>query len=86
MCFSYQQYKAYSYTCTPRGSMSGQKSDPSKCREHGRFDNDCCALKGTNTCADHYQMEQTQHVCFRNSQFTAYSYHCLKPDVVVVHG
>ena len=66
--------------------MSGRPSDPKKCREHGRFDNDCCAIKGTNTCADHYTMEQTDHVCYKNEKFTAYSYHCLKPDVVVVHG
>jgi len=86
VCFQYQQYTAYKYTCTPGGSMSGLKSDPKQCREHGRFDNDCCAIKGTNTCAKGYTMEQTDKVCFRNSQFVAYRYNCLVPDTVVVHG
>jgi len=87
VCFSYQDYQAYSYTCTPQGTMSGQSSDPSKCRENGSFDNDCCALKGTNSCADNYEMEQTEHVCYQGAGFTAYTYHCLEPDTpVVVHG
>merc|ERR1712066_596241 len=68
VCFSYQNYKAYRYTCTHQGTMSGQTSDPKMCREHGRFDNDCCAIKGTNTCANHYQLEQTQHVCYKNDK------------------
>lgn len=86
VCFSYQKYKAYRYMCTPRGSMSGRKSNPKMCRENGRLDTDCCALRNTNTCAGGYEVENTNHVCYKNTQFTAYSYRCLKPDVVVVHG
>merc|ERR1719265_2103751 len=47
VCFKYQSYKAFKYTCTPPSSLSGRKSDSSKCREHGRSDKDCCALQGT---------------------------------------
>ena len=36
---------ANTYTCTkPTSSTSTSGHDPSKCRENGGFDNDCCAI------------------------------------------
>ena len=32
--------------------------DPSKCRENGEFDKDCCALENTYECADGYLQKQ----------------------------
>lgn len=72
--------------CKDEVGCVADEADPSKCLEHGQLDNDCCALKGTNTCADDYDMEQSEHVCYKNTQFTAYSYSCHKPDVVVVQA
>ena len=38
--------------------------DASKCRENGGFDNDCCALEGTASCADGFEMDFTSDVCY----------------------
>jgi hypothetical protein len=48
--------------------------DPSKCRENGRFDNDCCAGKEQSACADGYQHVATGQSCWQN---IAFSYYCV---------
>ena len=54
--------------------------DPSKCRENGGFDNDCCALEGTSSCADGFEMVMNpSQVCYDGGDWKAYSYICLDP-------
>jgi hypothetical protein len=49
--------------------------NPSKCRESGRFDNDCCAGLGASSCADGYTHVQGES-CWQN---IAFSYVCVPP-------
>ena len=48
--------------------------DPSKCRENGDFDSDCCAGQGTSSCADGYTHVPTGESCYQN---IAFSYYCV---------
>ena len=62
---------AFSYACT---APAAARHDKSKCRENGRFDNDCCALKGTESCADGFAKMGSDHVCYDGGSWRAYSY------------
>lgn len=47
-----------------RGDPSAAtRVDPSLCREHGAFDNDCCGVEGTTSCADNAK-KVNKGVCF----------------------
>jgi hypothetical protein len=55
--------------------------DPSKCRENGRFDNDCCAIRGTESCADQFTKIDTGRVCYEGGSWRAHNYECHR-DVI----
>lgn len=57
--------------------------DASKCRENGKFDNDCCAIKGTAKCAGDLALHWGS-VCYKGNGWTAYSYFCNDPEGSVV--
>ena len=50
--------------------------DPSKCKEDGKKDDDCCALKGHESCASGFRVQRSNHACFKDAKFTAYNYYC----------
>ena len=88
ICWDGGEWKAYSYHCFPRDGKDGgkdkeggkkDKHDPSKCRENGGWDNDCCALEGTASCADRFEMDFTKDVCYDGGDWKAYSYFCYPP-------
>ena len=66
--------------CSPKSDkpLNEGKHDPTKCLENGRFDNDCCALKGTAKCKDNYKFVETEKVCHDGGSWKAYSYKCEK--------
>ena len=56
------------------------KHDPSKCLENGKYDNDCCAIRGTESCKDSYLKTMGNNVCYDGGSWKAYSYTCEKTD------
>ena len=53
--------------------------DASQCRENGKFDNDCCAVKGTAQCAGDLALSWGD-VCYKGDGWTAFSYFCDDPE------
>ena len=49
--------------------------DPSKCLEHGKFDNDCCAIKGSAVCEDDHVLRWGEP-CYVSSAWSAIRYTC----------
>eukprot|EP01052_Picozoa_sp_SAG31_P038582 SAG31_NODE_5183_length_2694_cov_6.997494_1_plen_630_part_10 len=56
--------------------------DASRCRENGGFDNDCCAVPGSNSCAAGYILVPTTEDCFQN---IAFRYFCVPPRQSTYH-
>ena len=50
--------------------------DPSKCLENGKFDNDCCAIRGTESCGGGYLKTWSNTVCYDGGSWKAHSYTC----------
>ena len=49
--------------------------DASQCRENGKYDNDCCAIKGTAQCAGGLAVSWGA-ACYKGKGWTAFSYYC----------
>ena len=52
------------------------------CLENGRFDNDCCAVKGSAKCKGNHTLEWANNgtkVCFDGGSWKAYNYFCRPP-------
>ena len=60
--------------------------NPSKCLEwdegqqRAKFDEDCCAIKGTAWCDSNFVLEWSDDVCFKYGDITAHSYSCYDPS------
>ena len=52
--------------------------DKSKCVENGKYDNDCCAIKGSARCKDGYKLSWGK-VCYDGGSWKAHSYFCNAP-------
>ena len=62
---------------------SNDGTDASKCRENGKWDNDCCAQAMTASCADHYTRVMSDDQCASGKEqgyvWIAYNYKCVNP-------
>ena len=47
-----------------------RQHNPSKCRENGGFDQDCCAGAGQSSCADGFVHVPTGDACWADVAFT----------------
>jgi len=67
------------------GNSRSYEHHPGKCMEQGRFDENCCAIKGTASCRDEYELNWLTRTCFDNGQTVAHFFECLPPPEVGDH-
>jgi len=53
--------------------------------ESGRYDENCCAIKGTASCKDEYELNFLTKTCFDNGETVAHFFECLSPPEVGAH-
>jgi hypothetical protein len=72
----YAAWTGSAWTFTPVITVGQSMCAPAAqgaCLENGLLDNDCCALRGTGSCASGFQGGQTESVCYDGGSFKAYS-------------
>ena len=86
VCWDGGDWQAFNYYCVNTDKKEVKKlgqmlknHDPSRCRENKKFDNDCCAIKGTGACSNFFNYIDTDDVCYEDKQWKAYKYYCEDP-------
>ena len=80
-CYEGAGFTAYSYYCSvkvpPIKKSILKAHDPSKCRENGQKDHDCCATAESQSCANGY-VTTWSDVCAAGKDWTARTYYCTR--------
>jgi hypothetical protein len=57
----------------------GETHDPTACMEDGSFDDDCCAIRGSGSCAEGHTFVGSNELCFIGP-WKPYKYKCTAPS------
>ena len=80
-CYLSTEITAYNYYCDvkapPIKKSTIKAHDPTKCRQNGRRDHDCCATAEAQSCADGY-VTTWSDVCAAGKDWSARTYYCTR--------